>query len=110
VAGCISRRRAVTVYVDTLVKHDLSGKSAQVQRVFKDGACHMFTDSEDLNELHDMAQRIGMRLSWFQDDKVLPHYDLNENRRAAAVRAGAVECDKYKTVEVMRANRARRKA
>lgn len=99
----------MTVYIDTLIRHDLTGKSAQVQRVFKDGACHMFTDSEDLKELHDMAWTIGMRRSWFQDDRDLPHYDLNPARRAAAVRAGAVECDKYKTVDVMRSNRARRK-
>lgn len=98
----------MTVYVDMLVKHDLSGKSAQVRRVFSGGACHMFTD-RDANELHAMAAQIGMKRAWFQDDNPdLPHYDLNSVRRAAAVRAGAVECDKYKTVEVMRANRARR--
>lgn len=97
----------MTVYVDALIQHDLTGKSAQVRRVFKDGACHMFTDSEDQEELHAMAQKIGMRRSWFQDDWPLPHYDLNPKRRAAAVRAGAVECDKHKTVEVMRANRAK---
>ena len=98
----------MTVYVDTLIQHDLSGKPAQVQRVFKDGACHMFTDGP-LDELHSMAQKIGMRRSWFQDHWPLPHYDLNRDRRAAAVHAGAVECDKYKTVAVMRANRASRK-
>jgi hypothetical protein len=97
----------VTVYVDTLIAHDLSGKSAQVQRVFAGGACHMFTDGP-LDELHDLAVRIGMKRAWFQNHGDLPHYDLNKARRAAAVRAGAVECDKYKTVAVMRANRAAR--
>jgi len=95
----------MTVYVDTLVKHELSGKSAQVERVFKDGASHLFTDGP-LEELHAMAYRIGMRREWFQNDPVLPHYDLNPRRRAAAVFDGAVECDRYKVVEVMRANRA----
>lgn len=99
----------MTVYVDTLTQHDLTGKSAQVQRVFKDGACHMFTDGP-LEELHAMAQEIGMRRSWFQDHWPLPHYDLNQERRAAAVRAGAVECDKHKTVAVMRANLTAMKA
>lgn len=97
----------MTVYVDTLIKHDLSGKSAQVQSAFRDGACHMFTDGS-LEELHAMAERLGMKRSWFQDHGDLKHYDLNARRRAAAVRAGAVECDKRKTVEVMRSNRARR--
>jgi hypothetical protein len=98
----------MTVYVDPLIKHDMSGKTAHVQRVFKNGACHMFTDGS-LEELHAMAERIGMRRSWFQDKGDVKHYDLNAQRRAAAVRAGALECDKYKTVEVMRANRAKRK-
>lgn len=97
----------MTVYVDTLIKHDLTGKSSQVQRVFKDGACHMFTDGP-VDELHTMAERIGMRRSWFQDEGDLPHYDLNPKRRAAAVAAGARECDKHTTVAVMRANRAAR--
>jgi hypothetical protein len=97
----------MSVYVDTLILHDLAGKSAQVQRVFKDGACHMFTDGP-LEELHAMARKIGMKEAWFQDDKALPHYDLNPMRRALAVQHGAVECDKYKTVEVMRSNRTKR--
>jgi len=98
----------MTVYVDQLIRHDLSGKSAQVRRVFEDGACHMFTDG-DVTELHALAVAIGMKRAWFQDDSVLPHYDLNPKRRAIAVVSGAVECDKRKTVEVMRANRAKRK-
>jgi hypothetical protein len=98
----------MTVFVDTLIQQPLTGKSAQVQRVFADGACHMFTDSENLEELHEFAARIGMRRAWLHDAKDLPHYDLNPKRRKVAVSAGAVECDKYKTVEVLRANRARR--
>jgi hypothetical protein len=97
----------MTVYVDVLIVHDLSGKPAQVQRVFEHGACHMFTDGP-LEELHAMAGRIGMRRAWFQDHWLLPHYDLNPHRRAIAVRLGAVGCDKHRTVAVMRANRALR--
>lgn len=100
----------MTVYVDTMIQHPLEGKSAQVRRVFAGGACHLFTDSLDLTELHAMAQRIGMRRAWFQNAGDLPHYDLNATRRAAAVRAGAVECDKYKTVECIRLHRAAKKA
>lgn len=97
----------MTVYVDTIIKHDLSRKPIRVQRVFKDGACHMFTDGPE-EELHTMAESIGMKRSSFQDHGDLKHYDLNPKRREAAIRVGAVECDKRKTVEVMRANRARR--
>ena len=98
----------MTVFVDILIKHDLTGKSAQVKRVFAHGACHMFTDGQ-IEELHAMAERIGMRQSWFQNDNPdLPHYDLSPARRSRAVDFGAVECDKHTTVKVMRANRAAR--
>ncbi|NOK05811.1 MULTISPECIES: DUF4031 domain-containing protein [Myxococcus] len=96
----------MTVYVDALVNYGLRGKSAQVRRVFAKGSCHLFTDSLDLTELHAVAARIGMRRAWFQTDGDLPHYDLNGERRAAAVAAGAVEVDKYKTVECIRLHRA----
>lgn len=96
----------MTVYVDALVNYGLKGKSAKVQRVFAAGSCHLFTDSLDLTELHAMAARIGMRRAWFQTNGDLPHYDLNAVRRASAVTAGAVETDKYKTVECIRLHRA----
>lgn len=51
--------------------------------------CHMW--SEDLDALHDMAARIGMKRAWFQDKPGFPHYDLVPTRRAAAVALGAVE-------------------
>jgi hypothetical protein len=100
----------MTVYVDTLTQYGTKGKSAQVRRVFAAGSCHLYTDSLDLTELHAIAKCIGMRPEWFQSDGDLPHYDLNATRRAAAVRAGAVEADKYKTVECIRLHRAAKKA
>ena len=54
-----------------------------------DKSCHM--TSRDLAALHAFAARLGLRRSWYQDHPALPHYDLNERRRAAAVAAGAVE-------------------
>lgn len=42
-------------------------------------SCHLIADTVD--ELHQFAKQIGMRRSWFQDDRRLPHYDLTENRR-----------------------------
>lgn len=53
-------------------------------------SCHMFADS--LEELHEFAERIGMRRAWFQNKK-LPHYDLTANRRQLALRNGAIEVD-----------------
>lgn len=60
--------------------------------------CHMF--SPDIAELHAMADRIGVARRWFQDPAAMPkvswpHYDIAKSKRALAVAAGAVECDKY---------------
>jgi len=52
-------------------------------------SCHLMADS--LDELHDMAARLGLKRRWFQDDPRLPHYDLTTRRRAAAVHLGARE-------------------
>lgn len=51
--------------------------------------CHMMADT--LDELHAMADRIGMRRAWFQDKPSGAHYDLSLRVRARAVKAGAVE-------------------
>lgn len=56
--------------------------------------CHMGTDDhgpDGLRELHAMADRIGLRRSYFQDKPGFPHYDLTPSRRRAAVGYGAAE-------------------
>jgi hypothetical protein len=58
-------------------------------------SCHLMADSRE--ELHVFAARIGLRRSWFQD-KLMFHYDLTAARRAAAVRAGALELDWHEAV------------
>lgn len=47
--------------------------------------CHMVADSEE--ELHAMADRIGIARRWYQGD----HYDISLGKRALAVRYGARE-------------------
>jgi hypothetical protein len=85
------------VYVDPLCQNGwvLRGRSTT--------NCHMFAD--DINELHELATRIGMKIEWFQDDSKLPHYDLTPSRRAAAILAGAKEVTRRQLVEFMRARR-----
>lgn len=64
--------------------------------------CHMLGDSVD--ELHAMADAIGMRRAWFQT-KPLPHYDVCLMRRKEALKLGAVEVDRRQLVAIMRALR-----
>ena len=56
--------------------------------------CHMIADSFD--ELHEMAARIGLQRRWFQvaPPASFPHYDIAQTKRALAVAAGAIDCDR----------------
>ena len=82
-------------------------KEAQARRVgARNGNqwCHLFADTpEEVPELHRVAAAIGMKREWFQnhhDD--FPHYDLVPSRRAAALKSGAVDSDRYDTVNAAR--------
>lgn len=77
------------VYVDRITDYKGSVKG-YVGRVSQKW-CHMTADS--LEELHEMADRIGLKRSWFQASHLLHHchYDLTPARRSAAIRQGAVE-------------------
>lgn len=48
--------------------------------------CHLFADTTA--ELHAFAEKIGLRMLWFQD-KRYPHYDLTPSRKRQALAAGA---------------------
>lgn len=54
-------------------------------------SCHLWADTNE--ELHEFAERIGMKREWFQKSTSGPHYDLTAGRRAKAVKLGAIECD-----------------
>lgn len=60
---------------------------------------HMIADS--LEELHEMAEKIGMKREWFQP-RSFPHYDVSLSRRKLAVENGAVECDRHRFVKILR--------
>jgi hypothetical protein len=94
----------VAVYVDALqVGFETDAQARRVGERHNHQWCHLWADSPD--ELHEMAQRIGMRRSWFQDKKGrsrlgidFPHYDLVPSRRARAVRLGAQEASLRKWI------------
>jgi len=70
--------------------------------------CHMIADTPD--ELHAMADKIGVARKWFQDPRTMdvntPHYDISKGKRALAVKAGAHECDRSAFVAIVRRIRA----
>ena len=50
--------------------------------------CHMVADT--LDELHSMADAIGVQRKWFQNRRNFPHYDICKSKRAKAIECGAV--------------------
>lgn len=62
--------------------------------------CHMIADTDD--ELHAMADRIGVSRKWFQGD----HYDICLSKRRLALAAGAIELSRKdlvrKVIELQR--------
>ena len=57
--------------------------------------CHMWADT--LEELLTMAKTIGVDARWLQKPPRARwvHFDVCKSKRALAVKAGAVETDKY---------------
>jgi len=78
----------MTVYVDD-VRH----------RYGRMIMCHMWAD--DLDELHAMADRIGVARRWFQKPPKASweHYDICLAKKAEAVKLGAVLMDRYAAYE-----------
>lgn len=62
--------------------------------------CHMVADT--LDELHAMADRIGIARRWFQNHTGRPHYDICKAKRALAVEAGAIEVGPRELVAVLK--------
>lgn len=59
--------------------------------------CHMLADK--VEDLHAMADRIGVSRRWFQNSRY-PHYDICKSKRALAVQLGAVEINRRQFVEL----------
>lgn len=65
--------------------------------------CHMVADS--LEELHDMAGKLGLRREWFQQSGSLPHYDICLTKRKQAIKMGASEISRKDLVQKIRQHR-----
>jgi hypothetical protein len=76
----------MAVYVDSLFSTQPSKRWPYRQ------ACHLTADT--VAELHTFAVgQLGLRRAWYQPhhtNQALCHYDLTANKRAQALRAGAI--------------------
>jgi hypothetical protein len=61
--------------------------------------CHMLADT--LEELHRMADALGLKREWFQPLST-PHYDIPQTVRNHAIEFGAIEIDRRQTVAIIR--------
>ena len=96
----------MSVYVDDFfVQADVPNGA----RVVRGRWCHMTADSRE--ELDAMADVIGLRRSWIQHPGTWKeHYDVTMSRRAAAVRAGAIEITLHEATERHRRKREQLRA
>ena len=86
----------MTVYVD-----DMFAPFGRMQM------CHMMADT--VEELHVMADRIGMKREWFQPVS-RPHYDVSISKRQKAISFGAKELTQRELARHMYALRKQREA
>lgn len=89
-AGSLGGRFLSPVYVDRLREFPSRQETARREgERFGHRWCHLWSD--DIEALHAMAERLGMRREWFQDRPGFPHYDLPPFRRERALALGAAE-------------------
>ncbi len=91
----------MSVYVDRISEYTAEVRGYQGRPRSRVRWCHMIADSAD--ELHAMAQTLGLKRAWFQGD----HYDIVPAKRAQALRYGAVALDRRPFIARLRAFRAR---
>lgn len=60
---------------------------------------HMLADTPE--ELHEMADAIGVSRKWFQPLSS-PHYDICQRKRQLAIEAGALVVGRREVVEIVR--------
>ena len=61
---------------------------------------HMVADT--LDELHEMANKIGINKKWFQDKENKPHYDICKMKKLLAIKFGAVLVDDREIIKILK--------
>lgn len=83
----------MTVYVDDMLRR------ARVGRLTSRWS-HLLADTSE--ELHEFAARLGLRREWVQHPgSVLEHYDVTEQKRARAIKLGAMPITYHESGEIV---------
>lgn len=83
----------MSVYVDGLCDFGWRIRGRRVHN------CHLIADS--IEELHELANEIGLRREWFQPES-FPHYDLTPERRKRAIAVGAIALERKDFIRTLR--------
>lgn len=67
-------------------------------------SCHLFADS--IEELMEFSGKIGLKPEWFQNHKLMPHFDLTPSMRQKAVQSGAIQLSLRDTAAFMMKRKA----
>jgi hypothetical protein len=86
----------VACYVDTVREYPNAGLRFT-------GFCHLLADTRD--ELHDMADRLGIPRRFFQEHPWRWHHDLPAHLREQAVALGAQELTMHQVGALLRHRR-----
>jgi hypothetical protein len=68
----------------------------------KMGWSHLIADS--ILELHDFANKIGLKYVWFQSKPKKPHYDIKGMMRKRAIENGAKIVSSKEIIKVLKEN------
>lgn len=66
---------------------------------------HMCADTID--ELHEMAERIGVARKWLQNSSRHPHYDICQSKRKLAIEYGAIEVSAREMIKIINKPKAK---
>jgi hypothetical protein len=68
----------------------------------KMGWSHLIADS--IHELHEFANKIGLKSDWFQEKREKPHYDVKGMMRKRAIENGARIVSSKEIIRVLKEN------
>ena len=81
----------MTIYVDQMIDNLWKIHSKHVKN------CHMWSDN-NIQELFDFAERIGLKKSWIQKSRIgWVHFDLVNKYREKAISHGAIAVSNRET-------------